>query len=372
LWPFVTSAASVVAIPAKDEAAHIEACLRALAMQSRRPAAVVVLLNNCVDDTAARIAALAPSLPFPLDAPHVELPPARACAGWARRLAMQYAAVHAGSDGVLLGTDADSVADTGWVAACLDAIARGADAAAGIADIDPEDARRIPPALHEDDARECAYARELDEIAALIDPDPADPWPRHDQHSGANFAVTVRAWRRAGGIPPVRLGEDRAFFDALRRVDARIRHTSTARVIVSGRLLGRARGGMADTMSRRLTGSDQFLDPRLEPAEDAAFRAIWRRRLRAVWRGEDRGIGPKDAAAALQLPEGDVVRFLSKPFFGAAWSAVEAHSRKLRRRRVPVSDLPIQAARAGLLIAQVRLAAGRAHPADSLADALTG
>ena len=125
-------------------------------------------------------------------------------------------------------------------------------------------------------------------------------------------------------------------------------------------------------MSRRLTESDQFLDPRLEPAEDAAFRAIWRRRLRAIWRGEDWGIGPKDAASALQLPEGHLVRFLSKSFFGTAWAAIEAHSRTLRRRRVPVSDLPIQAARAGLLIAQLRLAAGRAHPADSLADALTG
>ena len=365
------SVPAAVAIPARNEAAYLEPCLRALAAQSVRPAAVVVMLNNCTDDSAARMAALAPSLPFPVHAPSIELPPGQACAGWARRLAMQHAARLVGPDGVLLGTDADSVADPDWVEACLDAIATGAEAVAGIVDIDPEDALRLPPALHEDDARECAYASQLDEIAALADPDPADPWPRHDQQSGASFAATVRIWRQAGGIPPVRLGEDRAFFDALRRVDARIRHSTAARVIVSGRLHGRARGGMADTMRRRLTEPDRFLDGRLEPAEDAAFRALWRQRLRRAW-GDERGaIAEQGAAAELELPVEALGRLLLKPYFGAAWTAIEAHSRRLRRRRVPVSDLPIQAAEAGLLIARLRPLAEPEDRADTRAYALT-
>jgi hypothetical protein len=56
-------------------------------------------------------------------------------------------------------------------------------------------------------------------------------------------------WAAGPGTP---LGEDRAFFDALRRVDARIRHVPGVRVVVSARIVGRAPGGMADTMRRRV------------------------------------------------------------------------------------------------------------------------
>ena len=40
--------------------------------------------------------------------------------------------------------------------------------------------------------------------------------------------MTVAAYWRAGGMPATPLGEDRAFFDALRRMDARIRHAPGA------------------------------------------------------------------------------------------------------------------------------------------------
>jgi hypothetical protein len=107
---------------------------------------------------------------------------------------------------------------------------------------------------------ECGYDKLLDQIHALLDPDPFDPWPRHTEHSGASLAVTLEAYRRAGGIPPMAVGEDRAFAEALRRVDAHIRHAPTVRVIVSGRIIGRAAGGMADTICRRLTRPDEMLD----------------------------------------------------------------------------------------------------------------
>jgi len=41
----------------------------------------------------------------------------------------------------------------------------------------------------------------LAELEGWLDPDPADPLPRHHQHFGASLAVTVDAYRRAGGLP---------------------------------------------------------------------------------------------------------------------------------------------------------------------------
>ena len=61
-------------------------------------------------------------------------------------------------------------------------------------------------------------------MAWILDPDPNDPPLRHTEASGASLAVTVAAFERVGGIPPVPSGEDRAFVDALQRIDARIRH----------------------------------------------------------------------------------------------------------------------------------------------------
>jgi hypothetical protein len=180
----------------------------------------------------------------------------------------------------------------------------------------------------------------LDAISARLDWDPADPWPRHCEHSGASIAVTLDAYRRAGGIPAVALGEDRAFFDALRRVDARIRHESKVRVVVSGRIHGRAVGGMADTIRRRIVRPDDMLDDSLEPALDAARRARMRRLVRMAW--SIRGTCDRIVAMlsqALMMPSIEIWKALSLPHFGAAWQEIETQCTILAKRRVPVAKL---------------------------------
>ncbi len=330
---------AVIAVPAHNEAERLPACLAALAAQRNTPPAeIVVLLNNCADgsaDVVRRFAAGAPMRVHPIIR---HLPPARAFAGTARRLAMAHAARIAGPEGVLLTTDADAVAPPDWLAGNLRAIAAGADAVAGRAVIDPLEAKLIPAALHEADARECAYGALLDEIASLLDPDPADPWPRHDEHNGASIAVRVATWARVGGIPAKRLGEDRAFLAALRHADARLRHAPEVWVTVSGRTEGRAKGGMADTMLRRMSAADVMLDDRLEGAREAARRARLRRSARLVRDGTgDLG----ELAASLACPAATVANWLAGPF-GAAWEAIEAASPALRRRRLPVAELEMQ------------------------------
>ncbi len=335
------------AIPVRNEAADIIPCLRALAAQGGPPLdGTVLCLNNCADDTAALVRQAAPTLPFALHVLDVELTPELACAGVARRMAMDRAAELAGEGGVVLTTDADGRAAPGWLAANLAALRRGADAVAGQADIDPVGAALIPQYLHDIDARECAYAALLDEIVALVDPDPADPWPRHDEHSGASIAVTTAAYRRAGGMPPSPIGEDRAFFAALRRVDARIRHERAARVVVSARTIGRAPGGMADTIRRRMQVVDSCIDDRLEPALAALHRAALRARLRNLWRGEPGT--PARLARALRMPIANLLRApcFAEGCFGETWAKIEAASPALAPRRVALADLAQETARA--------------------------
>ena len=353
----------LVAIPVRDEAEEIGPCLLALAAQ-RAPHidAVVLCLNNCHDGTADVVRAIDGHLPFPVHSIEVVLPNASACAGRARRIAMEHAADLAGRDGVLLTTDADARLAPDWIATNLAALAAGADAVAGRAVIEPEGAKRIPAHLHAIDARECAYAALLDEMRALLEPDPADPWPRHDEESGASIAVTLAAYRRAGGIPAVPLGEDRAFFNALRRIDARIRHAPDIAVIVSARLEGRAQGGMADTMRRRIERPDPFLDARLEPAADALRRACRRRRLRETWSMPGRGVVRE--AARLGLAPARLAELVTSEHFGSAWAAVEAASPVLRHRaRVTLAALPAQTARALRIRDGLRREAGRADTA---------
>ncbi len=333
---------AVIAIPARNEADDIGPCLAALAAQ--RDAifdGAVLCLNNCTDGTAAVVRGSAPSLPFPVHILEPVFPPALACAGQARRMAMDHAAILAGPAGVVLTTDADGRVAPDWLAANLAALRAGADAVAGRADIDPEGAALIPPHLHAIDARECAYAALLDEIRALLDPDPADPWPRHDEHSGASIAVTVAAYRRAGGMPPEKLAEDRAFFDALRQVDARIRHDSAARVTVSARTIGRAQGGMADTIRRRIESVDEFLDDRLEPVADAMRRARLRVQLYRAWSGAIPDLSSLDNKLGFAIEPR-----LAVPFFGMAWAEAERRSPILQRRRVALADLARETARA--------------------------
>jgi hypothetical protein len=341
-----------VAIPACNEADHIGRCIAALDRQvGCRVDDIVVLVNNSTDHTAdvARRGVLGSGAA--LHVLECSLRPEDAHAGNARSMAMEAAAQCIRGDGVLLTTDADGVVDPDWVRENLAVLRAGADVVAGWVNLDPVDWARIPVALHEDDAREMAYDALCDEIHATLDPDPHDPLPRHTQHSGASIAVTLAAYRRVGGVPPLPCGEDRAFLKALRRIDARIRHAPECHVTVSGRIIGRAAGGMADTIRRRMVIQDPYIDDRLESAEDCIRRATMRRRLRicreapALLPGLARELGLDCAGLADEL--------MRLPF-GQVWDSVETASPLLRARRVAVCDLERETRQAAAFCAGLR------------------
>ena len=357
----------IVAIPSKDEAERLPACLDALAGQrdlaGRSLAAgvvgVAIFVNNCADESADVARAMACAAPFPIQVVEASLLPAFAHAGGARRAAMDLAeswlSERGGDDGVILTTDADSRTPPDWIVRNLAAIDAGADAVLGRVVLD-EDGQHLPEALHARGALESAYEGLLTEIAALLDPLDYDPWPRHATISGATLAVTREAYRRVGGLPCVPLGEDKAFVARLRRHDAKIRFCPRVEVVTSGRIQGRAPGGVADTLRLRSAAPDAFCDEALEPLRVAMLRAAWRGRLRRLHRS---GSLDRDRRwrASLRVAASEARRIPAAGTFGEFWSAVETASRELRRRLLVPAQLPRQISQARRALERLRTSA---------------
>lgn len=327
----------VVAIPVRDEAERIARCLAAIARQSVPADHVVLLLNNCTDNTAEIVGA-SPEAAHRLHMVECALTGPSANAGVARGLAMHHSASLI-DDGVILTTDADGEVSNDWIEANLSAIEDGADAVCGRAVIDPIEALLIPRHLHEDDAREVSYGRLLDEIESIIIPDPVDPWPHHTEESGASIAITASMLRSVGGVPCMSSGEDRALLRRLRRMDARVRHDPNITVMVSGRTEGRAQGGMADTIRRRIDKQDEFADDCIEPALDALRRVRMKLRF-GLLRDEANEIELHEFARILVVTSNVIADAIAAPYLGLGWSLLEETSPILQRRRVAFIDIP--------------------------------
>jgi hypothetical protein len=123
----------LVAIPVRDEAEEIGPCRSRWPRSSTRRAfdGVILCLNNCHDGTAEAVRAIARNLPYQVYTIEVTLLDGFACAGRARRLAMERAADLAGSDSVLFTTDADARVGPNCIAANLAALAAGVGCSRG-------------------------------------------------------------------------------------------------------------------------------------------------------------------------------------------------------------------------------------------------
>lgn len=348
-----------VAIPVSNEVERIARCIEALANQrdlsgcllARGLVRVVLLTNGCTDGSYDLIERHMEHWRIAISAYDISLPRIRQNAGSARHMANHVALDLLPKSGLLFMTDADSCAPPQWIASYGALLRSGYDAVAGLVNLHPDDCAEILLPLHQRIALEERYTEMLDELDAFIDPVVHDPWPRHYNASGANIAMRVDAIRGVDDFPQIACGEDRLLIRRLEAQGRRVRHDRQLRVLTSGRLVGRAAGGMADTLRHRLKTPDTPCDPRLEALDSAYARASLRREMRDLWKADEHNLASASPwADYLGVTVSNVQDVFHAKTFESAWHCLEESAPALERRPISPCQLPEEIQKAERLL----------------------
>ncbi|WP_404478802.1 glycosyltransferase [Novosphingobium sp. BL-52-GroH] len=270
-----------VCIPARNEAEHIGRLIEALARQTVQSFAVAICVNNSGDFTHAKAVevTLRSKAGFELHIVQRVFEPELAHAGSARRAAMEMGADLLTPDGLLLSTDADCRPPADWIEANL-AHFSPERIIGGRIELDEREAD-MAPAIFTLRRRFDAYWQAVRAIEDMIDPVAWDIPPRHGDHTGASLALPVDLYRRAGGVPLLATGEDRALVEAAIKVGGKLVHPNAVWTRASSRTAGRASGGMAADMQRWIDHAASGEIPMVPAFSHWEERARWRLRTRA-------------------------------------------------------------------------------------------
>ncbi len=274
-----------VVIPVRNEQAKLPVVIAALENQhdhhvrplDPRSYEVVLLLNNCRDDSAAVAASMQERFPqLTLHVADDDFDPTEAHVGRARQALFDVAHQRfdrlARSSGLILSTDADSRPASDWIVQNEREIAAGVDGVGGLITLDRMERAVLPAEVRRIFSLDVMYRRALEELRSLYAPQLHDPFPRHHQHFGASLAVTAGAYARAGGMPLRSSSEDVALYHAVLASGGRFRHSFSVRVVTSARMVGRAQGGLAEAMKAWHCHHRDTSPVLVESAQAAEFR----------------------------------------------------------------------------------------------------
>jgi glycosyltransferase involved in cell wall biosynthesis len=218
-----------IVVPAQNEEAGIEPCIQSIRRSCEAAQLhdywIVIVADSCTDDTLPRARRAVEGVGEVLEC-------AAKSAGTARRLGVDAALEHFGDKDLrqiwLANTDADTVVPGDWITVQLRLADAGIAAVAGIVKLEEGGS---------------AAAHELYRTTYLTSPDGT-----HGHVHGANLALRADAYVDAGGWAHRALAEDHCLWDRLKGRGWRLSSPVSSVVVTSARLIGRARGGFADTL----------------------------------------------------------------------------------------------------------------------------
>lgn len=240
----------IVAIPAKNEAERINDALHALdaaAAHAAREVRVLVLANNCSDDTAKLAGSFVARHRLHIEVRNQVLPQRLAHAGGARRSAVDTAMTLFDVSGrdLLLSTDADArlKPDTFWQ--MERAFDRGADLVLAKFETVHDALDPVSDAALQWDRLRVRWRSRVRQLVETLRLRRIPSPPLHDDYGAAGIAARVCAYHGLGGFQSVPFNEDKNFVSAADRAHYNVNRQSGAVIEVLARANGRAAGGMA-------------------------------------------------------------------------------------------------------------------------------
>ena len=254
-----------VAMPVKDEAALLPRAVDALLTAMRSSPArggLVFVVNDTADASAAIIRDILREASVAFAIVEISFAPKIRDAPHARRLALDIGGRYA-PDGVLLTTDADSYVGPNWIASRWSHIAARYDLVCEDVRLDAQELALLPTQVAVVGEAERAYFEASNRLWQMWTGRPAECFAY--RASGASLAIRSDAYRRIGGLPTPRIGEDSALCEAVLAVGLKVAMTDDGDTRTSARLLGRAHGGCGACLNARATENDPLCDPALIP-----------------------------------------------------------------------------------------------------------
>ena len=292
-----------VAMPVRNEAARLPDALEALARAMHgHPGrgAVVCVVNDTDDDSGDLFRAWVrrEGLAFVLlEATFAE--PVRN-APCARRLALDIAC-ELSPLGALFTTDADCRVGPHWVSAGVQRLQSGFGLVCEDVRLDPTELDSLPEHVQHADRLQRTYRCMLDGLWRYWTGGRAGSFGTCA--SGSSMAISAPVYRRVGGLPTPRSGEDRALWEGVRALGVPVAEIANGGTVTSARLTARAAIGCGATLLARASAPDPECDEWLAPV------SVVRRLARAVSATvSEAGLNPAVARPGPRAASGEVPR----------------------------------------------------------------
>lgn len=238
-----------VIIPAKDEEGQIIETLQSLLDQKNGDGTsfekykfeILILCHNCADTTKGK------SESFFRDNPQLQghvlsLNSNEAnTVGAARRILMNIAYGRLQDErGLIISTDADTIADTTWLFHLEKFIPQETSLVCGLISTNLLGLKQ--QALDYLVAKD-EYLLLKCRLESLLFPNSHDPWPRHNYHWGPNLAIKKSVYAAVGGIKPLHFLEDVDLYNRVVGEGYLVRHCLDSKVKTSNRIDSRCQEG---------------------------------------------------------------------------------------------------------------------------------